>query len=85
VWIYQSHQSQEDQEKVPWNWVEVHQIAFHNTKATTAKDVALAYPDYSKEFEIYTDSSSKQLGAVITQGKRPIAFFSRKMTETQQC
>jgi hypothetical protein len=28
---------------------------------------------------------SKQLGAVITQGNRPIAFFSRKLTETQQC
>jgi hypothetical protein len=24
-------------------------------------------------------------GAVITQGNEPIAFFSRKLTETQQC
>ncbi len=54
--------------------------------STTYKllDVVLAYPDYLKEFEIYTDASSKQLGAVITQGNRPIAFFSRKLTETQQ-
>ncbi len=37
-----------------------------------------------KEFEIFTDASSKQLGAVITQGNKPIAFFSRKLTETQQ-
>ena len=44
----------------------------------------LAYPDYSKEFEIYADTSSKQLGAVITQGNKPIAFFSRKLTEMQQ-
>ena len=28
---------------------------------------------------------SKQLGAVITQGNKPIEFFSRKLTETQQC
>jgi hypothetical protein len=48
------------------------------------KDVALAYPDYSKEFEIYTDAWSKQLGAVINQGNRPIVFFSRKLTEMQQ-
>ena len=27
---------------------------------------------------------SKQLGEVITQGNKPIAFFSRKLTETQQ-
>jgi hypothetical protein len=44
----------------------------------------MAYPDYSKGFEIYTDASSKQLGAVITQGTQPIAFFSRNLTEMQQ-
>ena len=44
--------------KVPCNWDEVHQIAFDHVKATIAKDVVLAYPDYSKVFEIYTDASS---------------------------
>jgi hypothetical protein len=62
--------------KVPWHWYEVHQRAFDHVIATIAKDVVLAYPDYSKVFEIYTDASSKQLGAVITQDNRPIAFFS---------
>jgi hypothetical protein len=57
---------------------------FDNVKATIARDVVLAYPDYSKEFEIYTDALSKQFGAVITQGNKPIAFFSRKLTEMQQ-
>ncbi len=37
-----------------------------------------------KPFEIYADASSMQLGAVITQGNRPIAFFSRKLSKTQQ-
>ena len=46
--------------KVSWHWDEVHQKAFNDIKAVIAKDVALAYPDYSKEFEIYTDASSKQ-------------------------
>ncbi len=69
--------------KVPWHWDEVHQRAFNHTKATIAKNVVLAYPDYSKVFEIYTDASSKQLGEVITQDNRPIAFFSRKLSETQ--
>jgi hypothetical protein len=43
----------------------------------------LAYPDYSKVFEIYTDASSEQLGAVITQDNKPIAFFSRKLSNMQ--
>ncbi len=44
----------------------------------------LAYPDYSKVTKIYTDASSKQLGAVITQDNRPIAFFSWKLSNTQR-
>ena len=42
----------------------------------------LAYPDFSKPFEIYT-TSTKQLGAVITQENRPIAFFSWKLSGAQ--
>jgi hypothetical protein len=41
------------------------------------------WSDYSKVFEIYTDASSKQLGAVITQDNRFIAFFSRKLSIAQ--
>jgi hypothetical protein len=70
--------------KVPWHWDEAHQRAFNQVKATITKDVVLAYPDYSKVIEIYTDASSKQLGAVITQDNRPIAFFSRKLSDTQR-
>ncbi len=69
--------------KVPWHWDKVHQRAFNHVKATIAKDVVLAYPDYSKVFEINTDASSKQLGAFITQDNRPIVFFSWKLSDTQ--
>jgi hypothetical protein len=64
--------------KVPWHWEEIHHRAFnHVLKATIAKEVVLANPNYSKVFEIYTeDASSKQLVAVITQDNRPIAIFS---------
>ena len=43
----------------------------------------LTYPCFSKPFEIYTDASTLQLGAVITQEDRPIAFFSRKLSGAQ--
>jgi hypothetical protein len=70
--------------KAPWHWDEVHQRAFDHLKATITRKVVLAYPDYSKVFEIYTDASSKQLGAVITQENRPIALFSQKLSTTQR-
>jgi hypothetical protein len=69
--------------KVPWHWNEVHQRALDHVQATIVKDVVLAYPDYSKVFEICTDASSKELGAVITQDNRPIAFFSWKISDTK--
>ena len=46
--------------------------------------MVLAYPDYSETFEVYTDASATQLGAVITQKNRPLAFFSRKLSDTQK-
>ena len=70
--------------KIPFHWDQSHQKAFEAIKTTIARDVVLAYPDYSHVFEIYTDASSRQLGAVITQRGRPIAFFSRKLSTAQQ-
>ncbi len=70
--------------KAPWHWDEVHQRAFDHVKGTIAREVVLAYPDYSKVFEIYTDASSKQQGAIITQENRPIEIFSRKLSTMQR-
>jgi hypothetical protein len=70
--------------KSPWHWDEKHQKAFDLVQATIVQDVVLAYPDYSKPFEIYTDASATQLGSVITQNNRPLAFFSRKLSDTQK-
>ncbi len=61
--------------KEPWHWHEIHQKAFDETLRTIARGVMLAYPNYSEPFEIYTDASSRQLGAVIVQINRPIAFL----------
>jgi hypothetical protein len=69
--------------KKPWHWDSIHQIAFDNVKTTIAKEVVLAYPDFTKPFDIYADASTKQLGSVITQENRPIAFFSRKLSGAQ--
>ncbi|KAL7477694.1 hypothetical protein ACHAW6_003491 [Cyclotella cf. meneghiniana] len=64
----------------PWKWDEIHQKAF----TIIARYVTLAYPNYSKEFKVYTDGSKTQLSAVITQNNMSIALFSQKLTEIQQ-
>jgi hypothetical protein len=69
--------------KKPWRWESIHQQAYDDVNATITKEVVLAYPDFIKPFEMYTDASTTRLGAVITQGNRPIAFFSRKLSEMQ--
>jgi hypothetical protein len=69
--------------KKPWQWDSIHQEAFDNVKQNIAKKVVLAYPDFTKPFDRYTDASTKQLGVVITQDNRPIAFFSRKLSGAQ--
>jgi hypothetical protein len=63
----------------PWRWDPIHQQRFDNIKAAFTKEVVMPYPDFSKPVETYTDASSTQLGAMITQDIRPIAFFSRKL------
>jgi hypothetical protein len=55
------------------------QFMKRHLNATITKEVVLAYPDFSKPFEIYTDASKLLLGAAITQDNRPIMFFSRKL------
>ena len=68
---------------VKWKWTEEHQDAFDTMKKIVAKEVILSYPDFNKEFEIHTDASATQLGAVISQDGKPIAFYSRKLNPAQ--
>jgi hypothetical protein len=67
--------------KQPWRWNPIHQQAFDNVEAAIAKEVVLAYPNFFKPFEIYTDGSSTQLEAVKAQDNRPIVFFRRKLSK----
>jgi RNase H-like domain found in reverse transcriptase len=44
----------------------------------------LAYPDFNEPFKIHTDASHYQLGAVISQKGKPIAFYSQKLNPARQ-
>ena len=66
-----------------WKWTEVEQQAFEAVKTAVAKNTLLVYPDFNEKFEIHTDASKYQLGAVISQKGHPIAFFSKKLNKAQ--
>ena len=59
------------------------QKAFDDIKCDVARDTLLSYPDFNKRFDIHTDASYYQPGAVIRQGVKPIASYSRKLTVPQ--
>ena len=73
-----------DKKNFKQSWTELHSKCFQEIKTMIAEDVLLSYPDPNKTFTIQTDASDLQLGAVIYQDSKPIAFFSRKLTAAQQ-
>jgi len=68
---------------VPWQWTPTHEKAFHLIKKIISHKVMLAYPQLDQPFIIHTDASHTQLGAVISQNDKPIAFYFQKLASTQ--
>ena len=65
------------------DWTPELESAFQAVKKMVCQETLLTYPDWNKPFDIHTDASDYQLGAVISQEKKPIAFFSRKLNSAQ--
>jgi RNase H-like domain found in reverse transcriptase len=68
---------------VPFTWTEQCQKSFEDITKIVAQEVLLNYPNFNVPFDIFTDASEKQLGVVIMQNNRPIAFYSRKLNPAQ--
>ena len=66
-----------------WQWNPEHQQAFDTIKKIIKQETLLRHADFNKPFEIHTDASKYQLGAVISQEGKPIAFYSRKLNSAQ--
>jgi hypothetical protein len=69
---------------VPCLWTDEHQKSFDTVKRLIGREVLLAYPDFNAPFQIHTDASKTQIGAIMSQNGKPIAFCSRKMNSAQQ-
>ena len=48
------------------------------------RDTLLTYPDFIENFKIHTNNIAFQLGVVISQKCKPIAFYSRGITDTHK-
>jgi len=66
-----------------YNWMPEMDAAFQKTKALMATDGLCAYPNHNKPFVIYTNASDLQMGAIITQENKPVAYWSQKFNEAQ--
>lgn len=60
-------------------WKEEHQKTFEAIKRVLTREVLCEYPDFNKPFEMHTDVSKTQIGAIISQDRKPIFFYSRKL------
>lgn len=69
--------------KVKWTWSQPQQKAFEEAKQMVLREATLTYPDFTIPFHIYTDASNYQLGSVIMQKGKPLAFYTRKMNRAQ--
>jgi hypothetical protein len=70
--------------KAPIKWTAKMQKAIGKMRLLMAANALAAYPNHNKRFDMYTDASDFQLGTCNIQEGMPVAYFSRKLTKSQQ-
>jgi hypothetical protein len=73
-----------------FQWMELQQVSFEAVKTLLARSVLFNFPDYNREFFIYTGAFKYQKGSVILQKKEDetwsdlIAYFSKKLSDAKK-
>jgi hypothetical protein len=74
--------------KVKFEWQSSHQQAFDKIKKVIGTEIRLllCYPYFNKSstFHLYTYASDHQLGTVIMQNRKSLAFYSRNFNTAQK-
>ena len=70
--------------KKKFQWNKEQDEAFKWMKALIARDALLVYPDHNKPFKIKMDLLDYQLGGMIKQERRPMAYYSRKLIAAEK-
>lgn len=64
-----------------FNWNADAETAFQTLKTAMCNTPVLALPDFNQPFIIETDACAGGMGAVLMQGKRPIAYMSKGISK----
>ena len=65
---------------VGFKWGQSQEEAFQSIKAKLTNPPLLALPNFDKPLEVECDASGMGIGAVLMQDKRPIVYFSEKLS-----
>jgi hypothetical protein len=68
---------------VVFKWSETQENAFHELKKSLTEAPLLVLPDFTKTFEVECDASGIEIGGVLMQERKPIAYFSEKLGGAQ--
>lgn len=67
-----------------FEWASREQKAFEELKDRMVNAPVLALPNFKEKFVVESDASGYGLGAVLMQNKKPIAYFSKGLTDREQ-
>jgi hypothetical protein len=68
------------QRRVPFSWGTRQANAFNMLKDKLTHAPLLQLPDFGKTFELECDASGIGLGGVLLQERKPVAYFSEKLS-----
>lgn len=70
--------------KNAFKWSSEAQTAFQRIKDAMVQAPVLALPDFTQPFIVETDACKDGIGAVLQQGRRPVAYISQKLSPSKQ-
>lgn len=67
--------------KEDFQWGHAALQAFQELKKRLNTTLVLTLPNFVEEFKLECDASGARIGAILKQGKKPIAYFSKALGE----
>ncbi|GFU86702.1 retrovirus-related Pol polyprotein from transposon 17.6 [Trichonephila clavipes] len=67
-----------------FNWSTEAQDSFDKIKRALTEAPVLQLPNFTEQFNLFTDASGVGIGAVLNQNHRPIAFASRTLNKAER-